>query len=32
MSDLWSETVGPVIEKDFIVTRISEWDRTVALK
>ena len=32
MSDIWCKTIGPVIEKDFVVTRVSEWDRTIATK
>lgn len=32
MSDIRRETVGPVIQEDFVVTNVSEGDGAVALK
>ena len=32
MGDIRCESIGPVIQKDFVVTRVSEWDCIVALK
>ncbi len=32
MSDIRCEAIGPVIEEDFVVTRVSEWDYVIALK
>ena len=32
MSDIRRETVGPVIQEDFAITSVSEWDGALALE
>ena len=32
MSNIRGETIGPVIQEDFVVTRVCEWDCIVGLK
>ncbi len=32
MSDVRSETIGPVIEKDFVIIRVSKWGCITAVK
>ena len=32
MSNIRCETIGPVVQEDFVVSRVGEWDSTVGLK